>query len=291
MADASYQPKVYRKQGGDELVVAEGGVITVESGGSIAVESGGSITLPDQNIQVADLALADGKLIIGSAAGAGAAKTPSGDVTMNREGVTVIGAKKVTAAMIAAAAGTVLVGTKTSGDVTALDTSAAGAVAIGQGAGETLAAHALSGDVTMAATGVVTIGAGRITAAMLANGAGLAALIAAGLGASAAYPKTTNGVQTPLAGDAAARIVLIVAVVTEVFADAGGNQPVFAIGETDTATKFTNGAAFVDAALNSVKVFAGTLTATKALIVTATQAVGAGTGAISFTVLVLPAAV
>jgi hypothetical protein len=37
----SYQPKVYRKQGGDELVVASGGQITVESGGAIksAVET------------------------------------------------------------------------------------------------------------------------------------------------------------------------------------------------------------------------------------------------------------
>jgi len=36
MVDATYQPAVYRKQGGNELVVASGGVITVESGGSIA---------------------------------------------------------------------------------------------------------------------------------------------------------------------------------------------------------------------------------------------------------------
>ena len=35
MADGTYQPKVYRKQGGDELVVASGGVINVESGGAI----------------------------------------------------------------------------------------------------------------------------------------------------------------------------------------------------------------------------------------------------------------
>ncbi len=35
MADATYQPKVYRKQGGDEWVVASGGKITVESGGDI----------------------------------------------------------------------------------------------------------------------------------------------------------------------------------------------------------------------------------------------------------------
>ncbi len=35
MADATYQSKVYRKQGGDEIVVADGGKITVESGGEI----------------------------------------------------------------------------------------------------------------------------------------------------------------------------------------------------------------------------------------------------------------
>lgn len=31
----SYEPKVYRKQGGNELVVASGGKITVEAGGAI----------------------------------------------------------------------------------------------------------------------------------------------------------------------------------------------------------------------------------------------------------------
>lgn len=40
MADTTYQPKVYRKQGGDELVVASGGKITVESGGEIEFQSG-----------------------------------------------------------------------------------------------------------------------------------------------------------------------------------------------------------------------------------------------------------
>jgi hypothetical protein len=45
MADATYQPKVYRKQGGDELVVASGGLVTLESGGIINVESGGAITI------------------------------------------------------------------------------------------------------------------------------------------------------------------------------------------------------------------------------------------------------
>src|SRR5262245_17355215 len=35
MADATYQPKVYIKQGGDELVIASGGKLTVESGGQV----------------------------------------------------------------------------------------------------------------------------------------------------------------------------------------------------------------------------------------------------------------
>jgi hypothetical protein len=43
MADTTYQPKVYRKQGGNELVVASGGLITVEAGGAIVVAAGGLV--------------------------------------------------------------------------------------------------------------------------------------------------------------------------------------------------------------------------------------------------------
>lgn len=35
MADETYTPKVYRKQGGDELIVASGGLIDIESGGAL----------------------------------------------------------------------------------------------------------------------------------------------------------------------------------------------------------------------------------------------------------------
>lgn len=44
-ADPTFVPKVYMDQGGDELVIASGGVATVESGGDVAVESGGTITV------------------------------------------------------------------------------------------------------------------------------------------------------------------------------------------------------------------------------------------------------
>lgn len=36
MSDSSYQPKVYKKDGGDTLVVASGGAIEIESGGSFS---------------------------------------------------------------------------------------------------------------------------------------------------------------------------------------------------------------------------------------------------------------
>ncbi len=119
-----------------------------------------------------ELALANGKVFIGNASNIAIENAVSGDVTISNVGVTAIGAKKVANTMIAAAAGTVLVGTKTSGDVTKLDCSTAGALAIGQGAGETVAAHALSGDVTMNKDGVTAIGANKVdySKVALANG-------------------------------------------------------------------------------------------------------------------------
>lgn len=39
MADSTYQPKVYRKDGGDTLVVASGGTLAVESGGAMDLKS------------------------------------------------------------------------------------------------------------------------------------------------------------------------------------------------------------------------------------------------------------
>jgi hypothetical protein len=153
------------------------------------------------------------------------------------------------------------------------------------------AAKSVSGDVTITREGATAIGAGKVTPAMLANGAGWAALLAAGLGASANYAKTTSGAQTLLAADADdARVAMIVVTVTEAFADGDGGQPTFTIGETDTATKYAATTVFTDAALGSVFVLAGTLTAVKNLIVTGVAATGTGTGAISVMAMVLPAA-
>jgi hypothetical protein len=48
--EMSYQAKVYRKQGGEELVVASGGKVAVESGGEVDVESGGALKLDGTQI-------------------------------------------------------------------------------------------------------------------------------------------------------------------------------------------------------------------------------------------------
>jgi len=45
MADSSYQPGVYREQGGNRMVVKSGASFDIESGGEIDIESGGSLKL------------------------------------------------------------------------------------------------------------------------------------------------------------------------------------------------------------------------------------------------------
>jgi hypothetical protein len=125
------------------------------------------------------------------------------------------------------------------------------------------------------------------------GGTGATTLVGAGLpvGAYAAYPKTTNGVQTLLAQATGARNVLIFVKVSEAFADGDGGQPTFKIGETDTDDKWAATSVFTSAAVTAHHVFMGTLTSTKALIVTAAAATGStSTGALQVSVLVMPAA-
>lgn len=46
----TYQPKIYRRQGGAEMVVASGGDITVESGGSLKIDAGAYVATPYQSL-------------------------------------------------------------------------------------------------------------------------------------------------------------------------------------------------------------------------------------------------
>jgi hypothetical protein len=50
----SYQPAVYRKLGGDRLVVASSGNVTVESGGTVTIESGGTLNVDSGGIVFSD---------------------------------------------------------------------------------------------------------------------------------------------------------------------------------------------------------------------------------------------
>ena len=316
MADATYQPKVYRKQGGEEIVIADGGTLRVESGGTLVLESGSTATLANGIEEPGDIALTTGSIIIGAsnvgaaldmkADGAiligngttAAAKTTSGDAKIANDGSITIQAKAVKNTMIALAAGTIAVGTKTSGDVTALDISAEGAMVLGQGAGETAAAYAMSGDVTMTKGGVTAIGANKVLTAMiadanvtnakLANGAGLGAIVTAGLGNSVSYTKATDGTQTILADNATKdRGVLVVAVVDEVFADGDGVQTA-RIGYEDTIDKCFDHTVLASASAGAVFCKGFLNTAGKDIIATVSKATGTGTGGASFAVLALP---
>jgi len=140
-----------------------------------------------------------------------------------------------------------------------------------------------------AITGSQLAAAAGIVGGQLASGAGVAAILTAGLGGSASKTKTYNATGELVAAHGSKdRAVLVVAVVDETFADAGGNQPTFTIGEADTLNKFFATGAFTNKAAGTVLVAAGTNTATKNISVTGVQAVGAGTGGITVTVLAIP---
>ena len=222
MSDATYQPKVYRKQGGEELVVADGGIIRVESGGSIISESGAIMTLPDVALEVGDLELADAKIIVGNEAGKAVAVTPTGDVTVTN-------------------------------------------------------------------TGVTAIGAGKVTSSMLANGAGVAALLTAGLGGSVSVTKTDAATTTIVAAhDTKDRACLVLVVVDETYNVGTGTLPTVKIGEDGTIEKCMAGTVLDTEAAGTVLAFAFTNTATKKIIATTTAAVGDATGGCSIIVLALP---
>lgn len=203
-----------------ELVNSDGTTIAVLDGPNARIAVPAGVTV--QGLTATEIALADGKILIGDANGASAAKTPSGDVTMTREGVTAIGSAKV-------------------------------------------------------------------TSAMLANGAGVAALITAGLGGTTSVAKTVTATATIVAAHASKdRAVIIAVTVDETFANVGGLQTTFTIGEEATLNKFMPITTLVDAAAGTVLLFGGTNTATKAIQVTSVARTVTGTGGISIAVLAIP---
>lgn len=112
-----------------------------------------------------------------------------------------------------------------------------------------------------------------------------------GVGVSAAYAKTATGINVLATGTVITKKVIIVAKVTEAFANGDGAQPTFKIGEVGSDVKFAAASIFTGATLGTTFTFAGELTASKNLIVTATAATGTtSTGALDVTALILPKA-
>ena len=104
------------------------------------------------------------------------------------------------------------------------------------------------------------------------------------------YQKTASGAQTALvAADAANdRNVIIVVTVVETFANGSGGQPTFKIGETGSTSKFAATSEFTGLTAGDKRVYAGKLSATKELLITAVAATGTGTGGINVKVCTFP---
>lgn len=125
-------------------------------------------------------------------------------------------------------------------------------------AGGAAADVAISGDATLANTGVLSIAATKLAAA------------------TNAYIKTDSGVKDLLPAAAATRQVVIVVHVTTVFANGDGGQPTVTIGEeSGAADKFMLIGRLTSAAADSGWVSCGTLTSGKKL--QATLVAGTGT--------------
>jgi hypothetical protein len=161
-------------------------------------------------------------------------------------------------------------------------------IIVGNEAGKAVAVTP-TGDVTVTNTGVTAIGAGKVTSSMLANGAGVAALLTAGLGGSVSVTKTDAATTTIVAAhDTKDRACLVLVVVDETYAVGTGTLPTVQIGETDTVNKCMADTVLDTEAAGTVLAFAFTNSAGKDIIATTTAAVGNATGGCSITVLAIP---
>jgi len=121
-------------------------------------------------------------------------------------------------------------------------------------------------------------------------GTGVASMLAAGLGGANSVLKAETTTKTIVVADAAKdRACLVIAVVDEIIADGTGTAPVITVGEADTLDKLWDGTDFPSGtAAGTVITGAFTNTATKAITVGITAALGNGTGGVSVTVISLP---
>lgn len=81
----SYEPKVYREQGGERQVIASGGSLDVESGGEIDIESGGALKIAGVQVTATAAQLNAATL----AASATRTATAAGSITAADHGLTI----------------------------------------------------------------------------------------------------------------------------------------------------------------------------------------------------------
>lgn len=150
--------------GSDNISALDANKLTAETAAS-AID-GGAIT----NLTVGNVPLAAGKVIIGNAAGAGAAQTLAGDVTVLTNGTTAIGARKALGTMLPQATdGQIFVG-----------------MSVG---GSNVVARSITGDITLTSNGV-----SAVASLPAISGAALTGLTSANLAGNIAAARLTNAV-------------------------------------------------------------------------------------------------
>lgn len=104
MVDTSYQPKTYREQGGDVIVVADGGKISVETGGDIEVNG---VSLIDEVAALSGLDSGELGVLEGATAGAvvnskAAVYSSAGGLALSSASVTALSSDQAGAAAMTA---------------------------------------------------------------------------------------------------------------------------------------------------------------------------------------------
>ena len=209
---ASDAPTVYDASGDGKILVGDGtDIASVAVSGDVTLANTGAVTIADDAVTTAKLAnIAQGSILVGGASDAPtvydasgdgkilvgddtdiASVAVSGDVTLANTGAVTIADDAVTTAKLAnIAQGSILVG-GASDAPTVYDASGDGKILVGDGTD--IASVAVSGDVTLANTGAVTIADDAVTTAKLANIAQGSILVGGASDAPTVYDASGDG--------------------------------------------------------------------------------------------------
>ena len=209
---ASDAPTVYDASGDGKILVGDDtDIASVAVSGDVTLANTGAVTIADDAVTTAKLAnIAQGSILVGGASDAPtvydasgdgkilvgddtdiASVAVSGDVTLANTGAVTIADDAVTTAKLAnIAQGSILVG-GASDAPTVYDASGDGKILVGDDTD--IASVAVSGDVTLANTGAVTIADDAVTTAKLANIAQGSILVGGASDAPTVYDASGDG--------------------------------------------------------------------------------------------------